>query len=171
MSAKKSIWIATIGEPIPGDSEHARLLRSCQFAIWLSEQGHQVTFITNSVDHYGRRQRCDKNTEIHYSKNLKIVLLWTRLYSKSISLSRYLSHVDIKSSFTQWQKELPNQPDLIVAAYPTFEICKELSNYAQLNNIPIFFDCRDAWPDIFYDRMPRALRFALSLIVCSRKKE
>lgn len=162
MSKSKKIWIATVGEPIPGDLENARLLRSCQFATWLSERGHQVTFITNSVDHYARRQRCRETTEINYSSNLKIILLWTRLYQRSASLKRLRSHNDIRSSFCQWQNKLKNKPDVIVAGYPTYEICQELSSFARDNSIPIFFDCRDAWPDIFYERMPRVLSLGLS---------
>ena len=51
------VWIATIGEPLPIDGNNVRLLRSFQFAEWLSERGHTVNFITNSVDHYNRRQK------------------------------------------------------------------------------------------------------------------
>lgn len=160
MDLKKEIWIATTGEPIPGDAVNTRLLRSCQFAIWLSEKGHKVTFLTNSVDHFARSQRCNETTEIQYSENLKIVLLWTRSYTKSVSIRRFMSHRDIVFSFKRWQKSLLSKPDVIVSAYPTFEICEVLSNYAQNEKIPIFFDCRDAWPDIFSELLPRPIRFA-----------
>lgn len=161
MMTKKEIWIATIGEPLPGDGEQTRLLRSCQFAIWLSEKGHKVTFITNSVDHYARRQRSNETTEINYSDNLKIVLLWTRLYNKSVSFDRFMSHRDISSSFKSWQCNVERKPNVIVSAYPSFEICRELSGYAKQQQIPIFIDCRDAWPDIFFELAPRPLRLAV----------
>ena len=165
MTKKLKIWIATIGEPVPSDGKDVRLLRSGQFAFWLGEREHIVRFITNSVDHYARKQRFHKTTEVAYSKNINLTFLWARTYKKSLSLARYFSHYDAQKSFEIWIEQSQNKPDIIIASYPTYQLSNALAKYAIKNRVPILIDCRDAWPDIFYESTPRAIKPFLSLYI------
>lgn len=151
------IWLATVGEPIRIEGENKRLLRTGQFAYWLAEKGHDVTFLTNTMDHYARRQRFDRTTELREIPGFRTVCLWGRPYKKSISYARMRSHSDTARSFREWSAgKIP--PDAIISAYPIVELCAAMADYAVERNIPIVMDCRDAWPDIFYEMLPAPLR-------------
>ena len=82
------IFLATVGEPIPNDSSSTRLHKTGQISEWLSEKGHEVIFFNGSFDHQNRKQRYNYTKTLIINKNYKVVLLWGREYSKSISLRR-----------------------------------------------------------------------------------
>ena len=153
------IWIATVGEPILQDGDNVRLLRSGQFAKWLSNLGHDVTFLTNTMNHSERRQRFNKTTEIKDTNNCRTICLWGRRYRRSVSISRILSHKDVARSFRSWIRANDTAlPDIIIAAYPIVEFCDALADFAEQHNIPLVIDCRDAWPDIFAEILPSWFR-------------
>lgn len=155
-----NVWIATIGEPLPIDGNNVRLLRSFQFAEWLSERGHTVNFITNSVDHYNRRQRVNVTKSFAMTEALVVTLLKVCAYKKAFSIQRYISHKQIIKSFTKWvNNSRPATPDIIVVAYPTFELVSVIQNFANAHKVPVIIDCRDAWPDIFEERIPSGFKF------------
>lgn len=153
------IWLLTIGEPIPQDGKNVRQLRTGQYAKWLAAAGHQVTFVNSTFDHYQRRQRYQKTTTLPVSENYDVVCLFAREYEKTISLSRFLTHIDIARSFKRWLKEeKPEAPDVILASYPIEELCRAAVHYAAPRNIPVVMDCRDFWPDIFVEILPSFAR-------------
>tara|TARA_R110002126_G_scaffold41477_1_gene120546 strand:- start:762 stop:1991 length:1230 start_codon:yes stop_codon:yes gene_type:complete len=153
------IWLLTIGEPIPQDGDKTRLLRTGQFAKWLADNGHDVTFINSSFDHYKKEQRFEKSTTLEVKSNYRIVCLYGRSYTKTISLKRFMSHVDIANSFRSWlHDDVPEAPDIILASYPIEELCRAALQYAKPLGIAVVIDCRDFWPDIFAERLPKIMQ-------------
>lgn len=151
------IWLATVGEPLPVDEGTQRLLRTGQFAQWLADRGHEVVFFTGTMDHYARRLRSRETVTYQIAPNYKIVALAGRLYKQSISFSRFRNHVDVARSFGQVAEKLP-RPDVILASYPTEELCRAVLNYADPRGIPVAMDARDFWPDIFSEVLPGPLK-------------
>lgn len=151
-------WLVTVGEPLPIDGSSVRLLRTAQYANWLALAGHDVTFWTGTMDHYNRSLRESETTITQVVQNYKIVQLKGRHYKRSISINRFMNHVDVAKSFSsEAGKHLP--PDVILASYPTEELCRSVLDYAESQGIPVIIDIRDLWPDIFVDALPSALKF------------
>ena len=158
MNKKLKIWQITIGEPIRQDGDDIRLHRAGQMCEWLAQKGHDITFINSSFFHQKRTQRTDRTQTYKITDSYRVVCLKARSYMKSISWNRFASHRDASKSFKQWLRSNPEKPDLIFASYPIEELCREAAIYAEVNNIPIIMDCRDFWPDIFVDILPRHLK-------------
>lgn len=157
------IWLATVGEPLPTDGAETRLLRTGQFASWLCERGHDVTFLTGTMDH-NRRQLRSPETLVHeITENYRVVTLAGRHYKKSISFARFRNHADVATSFSQIAHSLP-RPDIILSSYPTEELCRAALNYAEPLDIPVVIDARDFWPDIFGEMLPRPFQWLAPLV-------
>ena len=158
------IFLATVGEPIPSDSISARLHKTGQFSKWLSERGHEVMFFNGTFDHQNRKQRFSKTKEIIINENYKIVLLWGREYKKSISIKRFLNHIDVAKSFNKWKKNSEDIPDIIICSYPIEELCNVFIKQYSKFKIPVIIDCRDLWPDIFSEVLPKSLNILSKLL-------
>jgi glycosyltransferase involved in cell wall biosynthesis len=156
------IWLATVGEPLPIDGENVRLLRTGQFAEWLAGRGHDVTFFTGTMDHYRRRLRTGTTTTYQISSGYKIVALAGRHYSRTISVARFRNHADVARSFRAAASSF-EEPDVILASYPTEELCRAILDYAEPRGIPVAIDIRDFWPDIFSEVLPPPLRLLAPL--------
>ncbi|MBO6633392.1 MAG: glycosyltransferase [Rhizobiaceae bacterium] len=157
------IWLATVGEPLPIDGEKVRLLRTGQFANWLSERGHEVVFWTGTMDHYQRRLRAPKTTRHRVNDNYEIVMLAGRLYRRSISYARFMNHRDIAAEFRLAAPDMP-QPDIILTSFPTAELCEAVADYAEPRRVPFIVDARDFWPDLFVEVLPGPLRFLAPIV-------
>lgn len=157
------IWLATVGEPLPFDGDNVRLLRTAQFAQWLSDKGHEVVFWTGAMDHYGRRLRSETTEFRQVAKNYTIVLLEGRLYQRSISFARSQNHRDVARSFRKEAPKLP-LPDIILTSFPTAELCLAVADYAESHNVPFVVDARDFWPDLFVEVLPSWARPLAPLI-------
>jgi len=151
------IWLATVGEPLPIDGEGARLLRTGQFAQWLCDQGHDVTFFSNTMDHYARKLRTKQGQTYEIAANYRIITLAGRAYRRSVSFARFRHHADVADSFRKLAPSL-QQPDVIISSYPIEELCRAILDYAEPLKIPVVIDTRDLWPDIFEEVLPKPFR-------------
>lgn len=151
------IWLATVGEPLPVDEGRPRLLRTGQFAEWLAARGHEVVFWTGTMDHSLRKLRSEQTTTFDVAPNYRIVALRGRHYSRTVSLARFRNHADGAKSFRAAAPGEP-APDVILASYPTEELCRAIMDYAEPRGIPVAIDIRDFWPDIFAEILPATLR-------------
>lgn len=151
------IWLATVGEPLPVDEGRPRLLRAGQFADWLARQGHEVVFWTGTMDHYLRQLRSAETTAYEVRSNYRIVALAGRRYDRTISLARFRNHADVAKSFRAVADSY-DAPEIILASYPTEELCRAVLDYAEPRGIPVAIDIRDFWPDIFSEILPAPLR-------------
>lgn len=156
------VWLATVGEPLPEEGANVRLLRTAQFAQWLSDNGHEVVFWTGTMDHAGRRLRHRRTTVTEVSPSYRIVQLAGRLYSKAVSLQRIGNHRDVAREFARQAMNFP-PPDIILSSFPTEELCRQVLDYAEPKGIPVVIDVRDLWPDIFKDAIPAPARFLAPL--------
>lgn len=157
------IWLATVGEPLPVDAGGQRLLRTGQFAQWLADRGHEVVFFTGTMDHYARRLRSEATEVYEIAPNYRIVALAGRLYTRSVSLSRFRNHADVARSFTLAAPGMP-PPDVVLSSYPTAELCRAILDYCEPRKIPVAIDIRDFWPDIFAELLPGPFKRLAPLI-------
>jgi glycosyltransferase involved in cell wall biosynthesis len=146
------IWLVTIGEPIPSDSENTRLLRTGIFAQFLAKQGHDVVWWNNRFNHAKKESRAIQSS-IVLEKNLRLELLESSGYKKNISFKRFYDHIQLATNFRQ-RIQSEDCPDIIISSFPTMDLCKESIKYAKEKNIPVLLDLRDLWPDTFVDALP-----------------
>lgn len=154
------IWIVTVGEPLPLDGPNVRLYRSGILANLLMRQGHDVTWWSSTFDHIARSQRIYRSEEAAQNHNLR--LFSTPGYRKSIGLARMWSHAVSAINFARFA-ELAQKPGVILASYPTIELCHAAVRLGRKHGIPVVIDIRDLWPDIFTSVFPPPLKFAAPL--------
>lgn len=151
------IWIVTIGEPVPiGLGTQDRLDRSGALARALSERGHQVIWWTSAFSHI-RKQFIHSASSVQINDNLRIHLLRGCGYRRNISLMRLIDHFQIAREFTE-QAPTECEPDIILTALPTVELCLETVKYGLQFGVPVVLDMRDMWPDILVDGVRRVAR-------------
>lgn len=173
-----NIWLLKIGEPVPVDAGcKERLHRTGLLMSYLAEGGHRVTWWTSTFDRIRRESVCNRDLTVSLKEGLRIKLLHSPGYKKSISLARVRDQRHVARKFMLCAGG-ENPPDLILSAYPTVELCKSAIVYGNRHRIPVVLDMRDMWPDIILDSIPKAVRpFARILMypmlrdsryVCSR---
>ena len=152
-----NVWIVTVGEPLPSDGPSVRLYRSGILANTLVQQGHEVTWWSSTFNHITRRQRSYSQAEAAREHNLRFI--HTPGYKKSIGLARMWSHAVSAINFARLA-ELVRKPNVILASYPTIELCVAAVRFGRKHNIPVIIDIRDLWPDLFVGAFPATLRIA-----------
>ena len=153
-----NIWIFVLGEPIESDSANIRLHRSGMLTKYLVAAGHKVTFWTSNVNHVEKKLR---HKETHISKlneNYTEVILSGRIYKKNISIKRILHNIDVTREFRRISDNF-EEPDIVVTKYPIIELSDAVINFCKKKNIPSIVDIRDFWPDIFYETLPKKIKF------------
>ena len=151
------IWLVTIGEPLPlGISKDDRLHRTGQLARFLACQGHDVVWWTSTFDHFRKQHHFGDDTTVEVAPRLKIRLLKGCGYSRNVSVSRLRDHGQIARKFVVAATQC-DAPDVVVAALPTVGLCEACVEYGLCRGIPVVFDMRDMWPDIFVEAVPRPL--------------
>lgn len=159
------IWILKNGEPVPFlPAEGAdRMLRAGIMAGLLMERGHEVTWWTSQFSHQHKTFRDvvpDTIVKGHREDGQAapdLIFLSSPGYRKNISLRRLRDHAQMSRKFHEMAKRLP-RPDVVVASYPTIELCAAAIDYCEANGIPCIIDIRDLWPDIIYSRLAKPLR-------------
>lgn len=151
------VWLVQTGEQIPADGQDSRYLRTVNLAIELSQRGHEVVYITSSMNHQLKVQRENPGDPIRHSKNLTFVQVYGRHYAKNVSISRIMSHRDNARNFATQAPAMP-PPDFILCGYPPIELADSCVRFAKARGIPLAVDCRDLWPEIIHDRIPSLLK-------------
>ena len=70
-----NVWLITIGEPLPIDSENERLYRAGLIANLLHEKGHPVVWWTSSFNHIKKVIRVFKSLTVQVEDQYCIELL------------------------------------------------------------------------------------------------
>lgn len=154
-----SFWLVTIGEPLPL-APKVRKLRTGIVADCLIERGHRVRWWTSAFEHQRKLMLFDGELEISPSPGLRINILRGCGYRRNISLRRYVDHMLLSRKFARWAPRC-EQPDVIVASMPCYNLAYEAVRYAKERRVPVIIDVRDLWPDIFVDVFPSPLIKAL----------
>jgi glycosyltransferase involved in cell wall biosynthesis len=162
------VWLVTIGEPLPVDEGlRDRLHRTGCLGQFLADRGHEVTWWTSTFDHMRKRHWFDANTTVQVGEKHQIRLLHGCGYRSNVSLARFRDHRQVAAQFARMAAAETTQPDIIVAALPTIELCRESVEYGRPRGIPVVLDMRDMWPDIFVDVAPRPARPLARLLLTS----
>lgn len=151
------VWLLTVGEPLPIDSDHPRLHRCGLLAENLVKRGIEVVWWTSGYDHSAKSTRFAQSTPIEVNDRLKIWCLRSRPYRRNVSIARILANRDIAAEF---RSKAPHegQPDVLFASYPILELAEAGGDYARSRSIPAAVDVRDLWPDIWPTILPRPLQ-------------
>ena len=169
-SAKKNIWLLTVGEPLPTDGKNQRLLRTGILAELMSQQGHEVTWWTSSFDHSLKRQRNDEDQKTRVGDRYDLYCLFAEGYSRNVSLARVRNHQTVARKFRELAS-LENKPDVILCSWPLVELAAEAVRYGKANGIPVVLDFRDMWPDAIVDLFPPFLRPAIRIALRNHYRE
>ena len=157
------IWLITVGEPLPTDPGDPRLLRSGLLAKHLTDRGHSVTWFSSTFDHFQKRQRADRNVSMDF-EGIRIELLKSTGYRRSISLARFVEHAGVARAFARRAREL-SKPDVILCSLPTLELCAEAVAFQKREKVPVLLDIRDLWPDVYYRVVSKMLRPLLRIVL------
>ena len=163
------LWIISVGEPLPIDSDNVRLRRMGNLAMYASSQGIDVEWFSVSFDHYGKKQRCQIDKDYKINEKFLLHIVYVNGYKKNISLERIIHHHRAGKNIYRKMNEL-EKPDIILASMEPLEVSKSAVIYSKKNNIPCIIDVRDLWPEIYYDVIPKYLHCILDIYVklCSR---
>ncbi len=162
--AGSKIWLLQTWEPNPVDDPNARPWRTGMLARRLVAAGHDVTWWASYFSHNTKRfraQRPDASFEI--DERFTIRLIPALGYSRHVSLARLKDHAFVARSW----KELAEQaekPDVIVASYPTIELCVEAARFAKKFDIPLLIDIRDQYPDLYWENAPKRMQKIVRLL-------
>jgi len=156
-----NIWLLQASEPMPVVNSDQRLLRMGILAEELSKRGHQITWFSNTFDHFQKKQLYKKDKRIKVKENYNLELIHAIGYKRNISISRIINHKVIAKKFKRKAKKM-EKPDLIYASFPTIDYAEEAVKYGKKHNVPVIVDIRDLWPDIFKHNLPKVLRCLVS---------
>ena len=157
MSHRLSIWLITIGEPLPIDGSRERSWRTGLLAEVLAARGHDVLWWTSTVDHFRKQFFVEGEPRVSSRIGVPIQFLSGALYRRNLSPKRLLNHAQIARRFAALAAR-ESRPDLIVCSFPTIELSREAVRYGAAAGVPVILDVRDLWPDIFLDVVPRAAK-------------
>ncbi len=157
-----NVWVVTVGEPLPIDSNHERLLRAGLLSNLLSDLGHNVLWWSSTFDHGQKRHRHDRDTRISVAPGLTLQLLHGLAYPANVSVRRLLNHRQVAKRFAALAPREP-PPDVILTSMPTVELAGATVEYARSHSVPVVVDIRDLWPDAITGTVPLALRPAVQL--------
>ncbi len=150
-------WIITVGEPLPTDPGRKRLWRSGLVAALMAKRGHDVTWWTSTMDHFGKVLQYQPGEIRELAPNHRLIYLHGMPYKSALSLQRILNHRQLGAHFRKLAPHHP-KPDVILCSLPTLELSREAVRYGQTHHVPVVLDIRDQWPDFMMEQFPRWLR-------------
>jgi glycosyltransferase involved in cell wall biosynthesis len=170
VSRRISIWLITVGEPLPIEGNRDRLWRTGLLAGVLAARGHDVLWWTSTVDHFRKRLFVHGEPRLSSQIGVPIQFLDGRLYRRNLSLNRLVNHAQIARRFATLA-ERESKPDLILCSFPTIELSREAVRYAEAAGVPVILDVRDLWPDAFLDVVPAAAKVLAKLALSGLFKD
>ena len=115
-------------------------------ASMLYRKGYDVELITSSFCHRDKKQRTEHLNDL---ETYKTTLLYEPSYKKNVSLRRLFVSHKILARNLKIYLEKNEKPDLIYCAFPSIDVAKITSEYANDNAIPFIIDIQDLWPEAF----------------------
>ena len=149
------IWLISAFEPTPIDN--TRPMRFMGIADAAIALGHRITFFSNTFRHSTKQFRYDKPTKIKVKEGYDLIFVGSPSYMKNISVKRMLSHYHYAKNLIK-EAESTDKPDAIFMSIPPLSSSQFMSEWAKKNNIPIFFDIIDPWPDVFLKAIPEKMQ-------------
>ncbi|MGE5361476.1 MAG: glycosyltransferase [Bacteroidales bacterium] len=153
------VWLIKREERVPlNEHGNDRLLRMGSLAFALAARGHEVVWWASSFDHWRKRQVVTADAAVQLTENLEARLLKGCGYRRNVSPSRFVDEAIVSRKLSSWARRDPKQPDLIVSALPSVELCRAAVQFGRAARVPVVLDMRDMWPDIFVEMSPKMLR-------------
>ena len=163
------LWIVSVGEPLPVDGENVRLRRMGNLAMYASTHGIQVEWFSVSFDHYGKKQRCQSDTDYQINSNFIMHLVYTNGYKRNVSPQRIIHHKNAGKNIYNRMKHC-DKPDVVIASMEPLEVSNAAVHFGMEENILCVVDVRDLWPEIYFDVIPKSLHWLLKIYVNSCAK-
>jgi glycosyltransferase involved in cell wall biosynthesis len=161
------IWMIKDGEPLPIDSGE-RLLRAALLAQRLNSRGIKVTWFSGRFSHSQKRFREGPATQT-IDPLLTLELLDGPGYTKNLSLKRIMHQRALARAFEARAPKV-ERPDLVLASYPSPELCLAGANSARCQRAPLIVDVRDPWPDSFSNHFAPPLRILIAPLVAHYRR-
>lgn len=152
-----NVWLVKTGEPSPVDDKDCRVMRTGMLANELVLQGHRVTWWDSCFNHQTKSFRFNESTRVCLPNGLELQFLLGCGYKNHLSWARIKDHRQVAVSFASRALTL-QKPDIIVAPYPTVELCAASAKYGKAHGIPVLADVRDLVPDSIYEYFHPFLR-------------
>lgn len=159
------ILFVTIGEPVIHENNDLRLHRTGLLCELISKNNlAEVLWITSSFNHFNKRFYEKKDKKINVNERLSIIMLKGIGYKRNISLNRFFDHYILQKKVKNLIKKLKFLPDVVISSYPTIGLSFEVVKFYKKQNIPVYIDYRDMWPEVFYRILPEKLKFISKII-------
>ena len=164
------IWLLQTWEPNPLDDPTARPWRTGMLAQRLVAKGHDVEWLCSNFSHTRKEMRQREPGVTELGPGLRIRAIPALGYRRHVSMARLRDHLFVAK---QWRElaEASEKPDIIVASYPTIELCEAAAEYAREHNVPLLIDIRDQYPDLYWDNAPAPTRGAVRLLCYWARKQ
>ena len=153
-------WINNPFDPLPG--EGGRPLRYWLLSRALVAAGHQVVWWSSDFHHLRKRRRVVP--AVYQAEGFQVRLIATSPYVSNVGLQRLRSH---RRYAVSWGKEAVDAvnvrelppPDCIVVSMPPLGLYDAAARMRERWGCRVVVDVQDAWPETFYQLLPRRLGF------------
>ena len=163
------VWLVNEGENLPGDDNNPRLQRMGLLAYELEKLGPEVTWWQSTFNHYQKKFRYHKDTDIRLTDHLEMKLIHSCGYKKNVCVKRMVHEWRTAKGFYKRAKT-EELPDVIVSAMPTIAQAHFTVKFGRAHNIPVIVDLRDLNPDVFVSPFHGLMRAAASIGIIPLKK-
>jgi glycosyltransferase involved in cell wall biosynthesis len=158
------VWLIKDGEPVPSEPD-VRPMRASMAAEGLERRGHSVVWWASNFSHQRKAMRAPPyDTTARIPPSLELRLIHAGTYQRNVSLARVRQHRRLAARFVELAMAAP-RPDVIVCAMPTLDVARAALKVARARDIPLIFDIRDLWPDVFLNLVPDILRPAMRTLL------
>lgn len=155
MATRSTIWLVTIGEPLPLE-KGSRALRTRLLARELARRGHHVLWWTSRFDHFAKRHHEAHADFVGTDEGYTLGFLDGVGYQRNLSIARQVNHWQIARDFER-KARAQEKPAAIVCSFPPIELAGAVAGFARSAGIPLVMDVRDLWPDELRARVPSFL--------------
>ncbi len=153
------IWLNSPFDPLPG--EGGRLLRYGLLSRALVAAGHQVVWWSSDFHHIRKARRA--LASVYEAEGVQIRLVPTRPYRSNVGWRRWRSHMAYAATWERLARgavagrELA-KPDCLVTSLPPLGLFDPAARLREAWGCRVVVDIQDAWPETFYQLLPRAVR-------------
>lgn len=137
-------------------------------ASTLAARGIEIDWFTSRFHHFEKRDRT-VDTRTPWRSGIDLHFLDGPGYSRNLDIRRVIHQHAVGSHFQRYARTLP-KPDLVLACFPSPELCYAAAQYCREQNVPLVVDVRDPWPNIFYRYLPLPARPLAAPIVWYYRK-
>lgn len=144
-TGKRRVLLVNNSVYLPGEGGYKRTMYMFDM---MRKMGYTVTLVTGDFNHYNKTARNIKQFKKEYSDYRDIVFLHMPVYSKNISIKRYLSEKVWSKEFKKWFKN--NATNFDVVFFSDIDYVLPVNNICNKHGIKKIVDIRDLRPEAFH---------------------